>query len=279
MSLGRGLGAILEEVEESYINDISTNSEFVREIQTTNIRPNPYQPRKVFDEEALHDLSASIKEHGLLQPIVVIRDDDEYILIAGERRLRATKLAGLETIRAINADIDLSKLRELALIENIQREELNPIELAQSYKELIEEYHITHEDLADIVKKSRTQVTNTLRLLALLPYTQEMIMAGKITSGHAKILLGLELDEQKKVVDTVIGQKLNVRDTESLVASLKKKREKTPSLFKEQDVDLTEIYQYLRRKFPFDTKMSENKLTLTFSSQSDVESLLKRLKK
>ena len=146
-SLGRGLGAILGEVAEAYENEFQSNEEGMQEriveIPLDEIKPNPYQPRTHFDEEAIKELSESIKRHGLLQPVVVIEQDEGYVLIAGERRVRASRMAGFETIRAVVADIDRSRFRELALIENIQREALNPVELARSYKELIEEYGIT----------------------------------------------------------------------------------------------------------------------------------------
>lgn len=153
-ALGRGLGAIFEDVEDAYSKDISDSADLVREIEVDRISPNPYQPRKYFNETAIKELSESIKKHGLLQPIIVVAKDNDYMLLAGERRYRATKEAGLNTIRAIVADIESENLRELALIENIQREDLNPIELGIAYKELIEEYNITQEGLSEIIKKA-----------------------------------------------------------------------------------------------------------------------------
>lgn len=198
LALGRGLGAILGEVEKAYENDLNDNSDLVVELDIHSIKPNPFQPRKHFDTTALEELASSIKEHGLLQPILVFADDEEgYSLIAGERRLRASKLAGFSTIKAIIVDIKTERLREVALIENIQREDLNPIDLAQSYKELIEDYGITHEELAKKISKSRTQITNTLRLLTLSLEVQEQLLEGKITQGHAKVLVGLASEEQR----------------------------------------------------------------------------------
>ena len=182
MALGRGLGTILSEVEEAYEKDLSDIDSFeleaqgarVEELSVENITANPFQPRKHFDEQALKELSESIAEHGLLQPIVVIEKEEGYLLIAGERRLRAHKLAKLPTVKAIiaDADIDDIKLRELALLENIQRENLNAIELANSYAELIDVHEITHDELSAIVHKSRSQITNTMRLLSLGQYAQ-----------------------------------------------------------------------------------------------------------
>lgn len=223
-ALGRGLDAILGDVELTYTKELqSGRNDIVIELEIDKIKPNPYQPRKNFDEEALKELSESIERHGLIQPIIVMQKGDEYLLIAGERRLRATKILGDKTIKAIVADFASQNLRELALIENIQRQDLNPIELANSYKELIDEYKITQEELSDIIKKSRTQITNTIRLLSLSDFTQKMITNNKISQGHAKIMVGLNPEQEKLVVDTVIGQKLSVRETENLVKKIKEK--------------------------------------------------------
>ena len=219
--LGRGLSAIIEDVEEAYKQDVAQAKDLVREIDIDRITPNPFQPRVHFNESALRELSESIKRHGLLQPIVVVAKDDAYMLLAGERRLRASKLAGFTKIKAIVADIESKNLRELALIENIQREDLNPIELAIAYKELIEEYKITQEGLSEIIHKSRTQITNTMRLLSLTETTKQYLSEGLLSQGHAKVLVGLEPKEEEKVVNTILGQKLSVRDTEILVKKMK----------------------------------------------------------
>ncbi len=164
-ALGRGLGALLTEMEEVYDNEVPKQHTIV-EIPLSQVRPNPFQPRKSFDEKSLSELSDSIKEHGLLQPIVVIEDIDGYILVAGERRLRASKLAKTKTIKAIVATLDEEKMREHALVENIQRDELNAIDLAHAYDELLKVHELTHEDLSKKIHKSRTHITNTLRLLS-----------------------------------------------------------------------------------------------------------------
>lgn len=223
--LGRGLDAILGDVELAYEKEIqSGKSDLIIEIDVNKIFPNPYQPRKKFDKESLKELSLSIKDHGLIQPIIVIRKDDGYQLIAGERRLRATKISGLQKIKAVVADIKSEKLRELALIENIQRENLNPLELAQSYSELIKEYKITQDELSSIIKKSRTQITNTLRILSLSNMTKDALLEEKITQGHAKIMVGLPEVDEINVLNTIIGQKLSVRQTEKLIAGIKNKK-------------------------------------------------------
>jgi len=219
--LGRGLSAIIDDVEEAYKQDIEQAKDLVREIDVERISPNPYQPRTHFNEVALKELSDSIKRHGLLQPIIVVAKDDNYMLLAGERRLRATKLAGITRIKAIVADIESKNLRELALIENIQREDLNPIELAIAYKELIEEYKITQDGLSEIIHKSRTQITNTIRLLTLGEQTKRYLSEGILSQGHAKVLVGLEPKEEETIVNTILGQKLSVRETEMLVKKFK----------------------------------------------------------
>ena len=288
--LGRGLGDILDEIGSTYetqIEEVPSEElgEMVAEIDINSIEPNPYQPRKHFDEEKLQELSDSIKKHGLLQPIVVISHEDRYILIAGERRLRASKMAQFETIKAIIAQVELDelRLRELALIENIQRENLNPIELAVSYKELIEVHKITHEELSNIVHKSRSQITNTLRLLNLGDYAQEAVIAGKISQGHAKILVGLEKDKQKLIIDTIIGQKLSVRESEDLIKKIKAKDLKntkeiesvTKSKYKIPKDKIAEIKELL----PFDARVKKSSVDILLPSEEILIQFISFLKK
>jgi len=283
MALGRGLGAILEEVGQSYDNEMSANNtsaDQIQELDVNEITANPYQPRKTFDKDALYELSESIKRNGLLQPIVVLEKDEGYLLVAGERRLRAHKLAGLDTIKAIIADVDIddAKLRELALIENIQRENLNSMELAHSYDELIKVYEITHDELSNVVNKSRSQITNTLRLLALSSYVQKKLINGIISQGHAKILVGFDESEQKILVDTIIGQKLSVRDTELLAK--KKKSGKKEELKKETKVSFLESYKNsFNEKLPFSFKVKNNSLEINFKDDAEIEKFLKMLQK
>lgn len=285
LALGRGLGAILGEVEKAYENDLNDNSDLVVELDIHSIKPNPFQPRKHFDTTALEELASSIKEHGLLQPILVFADDEEgYSLIAGERRLRASKLAGFSTIKAIIVDIKAERLREVALIENIQREDLNPIDLAQSYKELIEDYGITHEELAKKISKSRTQITNTLRLLTLSLEVQEQLLEGKITQGHAKVLVGLAPEEQKVALDSIIGQRLSVRETESLIKNLKETPRpsghpsRTPSnpLVSQSSQSLLELVMLMKQK-GFKASLKGTKIVLDFEGEEEVKRLIKSL--
>lgn len=278
--LGRGLEAILGDVELAYKAEINEgNSEIIKEIDLELITENPYQPRKNFDETALRELSESIKRHGLIQPIIVIEKDGGYMLIAGERRFRATKLLGESKIKAIVADIESQSLRELALIENIQREDLNPIELANSYKELIDEYKITQDGLANIIHKSRVQITNTMRLLSLSAVTQEYIKEGKLTQGHAKVIVGLEPNDEKTAVDTIIGQRLSVRETENLVKNLKNKLPPKAALklderYLERLANLKEIFS----KFDVPVKIKGKKITIEFDDIADIDRLINKIK-
>jgi len=280
LKLGRGIGAILEEVESAYANDIKSGAETITEIDIDNIKPNPYQPRKKFDEEKLKELSDSIAEHGLLQPIVVIKKKNNYILIAGERRMRASKLAGKETIRAIIADISLEHIQELALMENIQRENLNPIELALSLNELIEKHNVTHDKLAELIHKSRTYVTNVLRLLNLTEFTQEKISEGQISSGHAKVLVGLDPKDEKKIVNSIINQKLSVREAEAMVRSLKGTDvpKKESNSLPKNEFEFSEIVDVLKGFSP-KVKARANLVSIEFDSQESIDSLLKQLQR
>ncbi|OCR16439.1 chromosome partitioning protein [Helicobacter pullorum] len=285
--LGRGLSAILGEVEEAYQNNLNDNSGLVVEIEIDKIKPNPLQPRKVFDNESLQELAASIQEHGLLQPILVYEDvdnSDEYFLIAGERRLRASKIAHKESIKAIIVDVQEEKLRELALIENIQREDLNPIDLAQSYKELIEDYGITHEELAKKLSKSRTQITNTLRLLELDKNVQKYVLENKISQGHAKVLVALPKEQQNIIANSIIGQKLSVHDTENLIRKLKEGQlqdKKIPSLTQNRisphsKEQLEKICKAIQKQ-NLNIKLQKNKIIVEFSNDEEVERFSKIL--
>jgi ParB family chromosome partitioning protein len=277
-ALGRGLGTIFEDVEDAYRH--GGTQDLVREIKVDRISPNPYQPRKYFNEVAIKELSESIKKHGLIQPIIVVEKDDNYMLLAGERRYRATKEAGLNTIRAIVADIESESLRELALIENIQREDLNPIELATAYKELIEEYTITQEELSEIIKKSRAQITNTLRLLSLSGKTKDLVMHGKLSQGHAKVIVGLSLSDEDTVVNTILGQKLSVRETESLVKKVKKSDAEVPVIEQKLKVEPLEFedLEIKLRNFGLKAKSKAHSITIEFKNSQSVKEFLEKIK-
>ncbi|SFV61545.1 Chromosome (plasmid) partitioning protein ParB [hydrothermal vent metagenome] len=289
MALGKGLGAILEEVGLAYEEQIEGSDTLeqiestlnIEELDVESIATNPYQPRKHFDENALQELSDSIVNHGLLQPIVVMEKGDGYLLIAGERRLRAHKLANLDKIKAIIADLNVDdvRLRELALIENIQREDLNSIELANSYAELIEVHNITHEELSNIVHKSRSQITNTMRLLTLSEYVQKNMLDGKISQGHAKVIVGLEPNIQKIIVDTIIGQKLNVRDAEKIAQKYKKSQDR-PTKNKKPTINIMDNYSDdIDKILPFRHTIKKNKIEILFKDETEVKEFIKIIKK
>ena len=278
MALGRGLSELLGEVETAYENNTADNS-LVKEIDLSLITVNPYQPRKIFDEEKIQELSESIDTHGLLQPIVLMQSGNSYVLVAGERRFRATKLLNQTTINAIILDIEDKQLREYALIENIQRSDLNILEVAYSYGSLINEHNITHEELSNIVHKSRSSITNMLRLLTLSVYTQQMISADKITLGHAKLIIGLNDDIQKRIVDSIIGQRLSVRETEKLVKEFKNNKDdinKTNKL-KKVKYDTTRLNSIVDKfnNEKLKIKITNNSFNIAINSQEDVEKILK----
>jgi ParB family chromosome partitioning protein len=274
-ALGRGLGALLGEVEEAYDNELPKN-EHVIEIPLSQIKPNPYQPRKTFDEKSLAELSDSIKKHGLIQPIVVVEDIDGYVLVAGERRWRASRMAKLKTIRAVIMELDEEKMRQHALIENIQRDSLNIIELAQAYDELLKVHGTTHDELSSVVHKSRAHITNTLRLLQLSKKTQKALVEGTITAGHAKVLVGLDEKEQALIVDSIIGQKLSVREVEGMVKSMKSRTLQTKTVTPKPSFD----FAMLRAKlddFGFKTSVKGNKVSIEFKDEEEIGRFLERL--
>lgn len=271
----RGLSSLISDMDTVYSKELGFDKNQSTMIEIDQISPNPFQPRKNFDQETLDELANSIKEFGLIQPIIVFKKNNKFILIAGERRLRAVKALGKKEILAFIADIDENKLRELALIENIQRENLNPIELANSYKDLMQVHKITQENLAELIHKSRTQITNTLRLLNLDIRTQKLIASGKISQGHAKVLVGLDQKDEKMLVDSIIGQKLNVRDTEKIVKKIKN-NESLPN--QEFEDEIKKLKQILNR-FGFDCKNKNNDFVIHLENIDKIKKLIKMLEK
>lgn len=278
-ALGRGLEQLFAsevldfDSFESNILD-SADQDDIKQIKLVDIRSNPYQPRKSFNEEALKELAESIKNYGVFQPIIVKKSIKGYDLVAGERRVRASKLAGLETIPAIIKDFSDDMMREIALLENLQRENLTAIELAWAYKGIIDSLHITQEELANKLGKSRSNVTNVLGLLRLPKTVQDMVLEGKISMGHARELSKLEDKEQiiayaKKIVD----EDLSVRDVEKLTStSLDKKvnpinRDKKVNEYKYVEKELREI---LGTK----VKIGNKKLEITFENNNDLDRIL-----
>lgn len=277
-ALGRGLDALLGEMDEAYENE-GSQKDSVIEISIDNISSNPFQPRKSFDEKALLELSESIKRDGLIQPIVVKEDIDGYIVIAGERRLKASKLAKKKTIKAIVIATSDIQMREFALLENIQREDLNSIELANAYTELLKVHGITHDELSGVIHKSRTHITNTIRLLQLSKDTQKALLDKKITAGHAKVLVGLDEQQQQLVVNSIIGQKLSVREVEAMIKNMKSLTTSKQEVKK----DIPNFnFSFLEEKFTnlgLKVKPSGNKLTIEFKSENQIEDFLNFLDK
>ncbi len=222
--LGRGLGALIpNESMEAFESKINEHGDLIHEVDINLIMPNKNQPRKVFDTEKIYSLGESIAELGLLQPIVVKKNGSIYEIIAGERRWRACKHIGLKKVPAIIKDVDNATIAQLALIENLQREDLNPIEEAMAYSRLIEEFDITQEKMSKIAGKSRVYITNTMRLLKLEPYIQDSIIEKKITSGHGRALLSLESEKKRKLLyEHILADDLSVRSTEEAAKNFDK---------------------------------------------------------
>jgi len=225
--LGKGLGSLISVSEE-------VNNEGIVEIKLTEIEPNKEQPREVFDEEKLIDLAESIKEHGVISPIIVKKEKNGYYkIIAGERRWRASKMAKISTIPAIIKDFEDEKAYEIALIENLQRQDLNPIEEAKGYKRLMEEFNLTQEAVSQKVSKARSQIANSLRLLNLPKAAFSLLESGKISVGHAKVLLSIEnTDRIEELAELVAEKGITVRELEKLVSSSKRERKE-----KKEDLD------------------------------------------
>lgn len=231
--LGKGLDALIPETEKSAkdnsaINETEVVKEVIKEVDTIDINkiePNATQPRKFFDEDSLQELAESIKQHGLIEPLIVQKSkEDFYSIIAGERRWRAARIAGLKDIPVIVKEYNSQQIIEIALIENLQREDLNPIEEAEAFNRLIEEYHLKQDEIAEKVSKSRVSITNSLRLLKLDERVRNMIIEDKIKSGHARALLAIENgDEQYNAAIKIFDEKLSVRETERLVKIINNK--------------------------------------------------------
>lgn len=218
--LGKGLSALIPDVEED-------NIRYVTEIDLQEIQKNPYQPRKSIDDEKLKEMLQSIREHGVIQPVLVRKSGEGYELVAGERRFRAAQLANLEKIPAVIKDFNDNEMLEISLIENIQRENLNPLEEAEAYKRLMEEFGFNQEKIAERLGKSRPSIANTLRLLHLEEKVKGYLREGKISAGHARALVSIEDRElQREVAQEILEKNLNVRKVEEVLQQLKKKKEK-----------------------------------------------------
>lgn len=275
-SLGKGLEALFGEEIEEQIEEIS-NKKAITELKISQIEPNTNQPRKNFDEEAIEELSKSIRENGLIQPIVVSKDKDTYKIIAGERRWRAARLAGLTSVPVfVKEEIKGQKLLELALIENLQRQDLNSIEEANAYQSLITEYGMTQEQVADVVGKSRPKVANSVRLLNLDKRVQDMIITGRISEAHARAILPIENNDKQYELALMIEKKgLTVRDVEMLMRQKKKspKKETIEDIFAKSVEE--NMKNYLGTKVKIVTKSKEKgKIVIEYFSNDDLDRIM-----
>lgn len=280
-ALGRGLEQLFntENLDldsfEKTIYEGTTNDE-VYELPLEELRPNPYQPRKVFDEEALQELVSSIKEHGVFQPIIVKKSIKGYEIVAGERRYRASKLAGLTTIPAIIRDFTDEQMMEIALLENLQRENLNAIEEATAYKTMLENLSITQDELAIKVGKSRSHITNMIGLLRLPEDVKEMVASNKLTMGHARMISKLETPESMvEMANKIIHENLNVRDTEALRQSSEKEKKK--SARSNENADYKYVEDLLREKLDTKVRILDRKIEIQFTSTADLNRILEVL--
>ena len=279
----KALGWGLEELFSTEVLDFDTFESNIMENATTNeiqdipineIRPNPYQPRKSFNEEALRELSESIKNHGVFQPIIVKKGIRGYDLIAGERRLRASKMAGLDKIPAIVKDFSDDEMREIALLENIQRENLTAIELAWAYKGIIDNLDIRQEDLALRIGKSRSHITNTLGLLNLPEEVQKMILNGELSMGHARVLSKME--DESKITDLakkIINEGLSVHEIEEISKDEEIKK-RVPITRRERNTDYTNIENELKDILGTKVKVDNKKINIYFENVNDLNRIL-----
>lgn len=278
--LGKGLSSIFGQDVSKVLDDIQNGdmeveSQEQSKIPVDEIRPNPYQPRKVFDEDALKELSSSIKQHGVFTPIIVKKSIQGYDLIAGERRLRASKLAGLKDIPAIIVDFDDQEMMEIALLENIQREDLNVIEEANAYEKLIQRLNYTQEQLAHRVGKSREHITNLLRLLKLPEDVQEYVVNKQLSMGHVRALLGLKTEAgMRKVAKQAIDQGLSVRKVEQIVKDINNK--KTVEKPKE-DIYVKAAKEKLQEYFQTSVSISKNSISIHYENKEDLNRVLELL--
>ncbi|HCL4448066.1 ParB/RepB/Spo0J family partition protein [Clostridium botulinum] len=276
-ALGKGLGALIPEKSQENKDSINT-------ISINLIKPNNEQPRKNFDEEKIGYLAQSIKEHGIIQPLVLKKEGNLYTIVAGERRWRAAKLVGIKKIPAVVMDLDDRSVLEISLIENIQRQDLNCIEEAQAYKNLIQEFKITQDVLSIRIGKSRAAIANCMRLLALDKRVQQYLIDGVITEGHGRALLALKENElQYKLSQTIIDENLSVRETERIIKNIYKEKKNKNNT---KDNEILPYYKDIKSKLEslFDTKVNlqnnknKGKIEIEYYSEDDLQRILDILK-
>ena len=277
VALGRGLGALIPDL--SALDEKDRKALGIIELELDKIIPNEYQPRKVFNDEKLKELAASIKEQGVIQPIIVHKAGSGYQLIAGERRWRASRLAGLKTVPALVKEATKRELLEMALIENIQREDLNPLEAAEAYKRLQDEFRLTQEELAKRVGKERSTVTNFLRILALPKEVKNELATGGLSMGHAKALLSLErARDQTQVAALIVKKGLSVREAEAIALRLKNPvREKKAKV----SLELKSVEEKLRKslgtKVSIAAKAKGGKIVIEYYSNDELDRILDKI--
>ncbi len=276
--LGRGLGALIPELEEA-------ESEGRLEIPIADIRANPFQPRRDFDADRLRELADSIREHGVLQPVLVRQVSGGYELVAGERRLRAAEAAGLSKIPAVVGDYPDDAMMEIALVENLQREDLNPMEEAEAYRRLMDEFHLTQEEIAQKIGKSRSAIANTLRLLHLPAKVRDDLRAGKATEGHARAILGLKTEEEQvKAWDEIASGGLSVREAEELIRnkstrSVSRETTKTGPSRRDPEIEAAEdrIRRALGTKVTIHQTGKGGRIEIEFYSGEELDRLLEAI--
>lgn len=282
--LGKGLDSMIppKAIGKATNQKIDTDSTKTGEtiLKINEVEPNKKQPRKSFNEEALRELSESIKQHGIVQPLVVAKKEDYYEIIAGERRWRAAKLAGLKEVPVVIKDYTPQEIMEVALIENIQREDLNPVEEARAYQNLIKEYNLKQEELAVRVSKSRSAITNSLRLLKLDDKVLDMLVEESISSGHARALLSLEdSGQQIEAAEKIVRDKLSVRDIEKMVKAMNQPVKPSPKKVLKNDFVYKDMEEQLKQKIGTKVKInrkSENKgkIEIEYYSQEELEKIV-----
>ncbi len=283
--LGRGLSALFEsEIEEDQVQEKPLKGEMIENVSVDQLSPGQYQPRKRFDEESLQELADSIIEQGLMQPVIVRKSDNNFEIIAGERRWRAAKLAKLDTIPVIVRDINDRTASIIALIENMQRVDLSSIEEAEGIKKMIDEFGMTHEEASDAVGKSRSAVSNLLRLLQLTDFVKDKLNSGDIDMGHARALISLSADQQNMVCQKIINEKLSVRKVEELIQSgITKVNNKKISKVNNKNNDIEILQKEFSDKLGFPVTI-ENKnnnsglIKIKYRNLDELDILLNKLK-
>ncbi|MBQ9756874.1 MAG: ParB/RepB/Spo0J family partition protein [Clostridia bacterium] len=288
--MGRGLGAFFDDVGDNIIPETPRKKEAesgVKVLKIRDVEPNPAQPRKNFEKDKLEALAASIREHGIIQPIVVKpQKNGMYLIVAGERRWRAAKLAGLGEVPCVEGDYTEKQVMELALIENLQREDLNAIEEAEGYKRLMDTFGLTQEEVAERVGKSRSAVANSLRMNGLSEKLKKMVIVGELSGGHARALLSLEKESDRLLIaEKITKEGLSVRQTEKLVAAISQQKEKLQPTKPDKNIEkyfkdlAREISSRLGTKVTIKNGKNKGKIEIEYFNNAELEGILEKIKK